>query len=624
MPLTQDLGRYLGVPILHERVTSHTYQDILDRIDKKLAGWKVKTLSLAGRVTLAQSVLAAIPAYAMQTSVLPVNTCEEIDRRIRNFVWGTTSEERKVSLVAWEKICLPKEKGGLGLKMARQLNRAYLTKLAFIFFKEKEKLWVRTIQHKYFSESSTGLAVRNLKSTSPLWKGILREWGTMLEGAKSAIRNGSETLFWTNCWVDAGLRLIDFADTSRPEFDAYCTVAEMTLEDGSWNFDALDSLLQPEMVDVIAGMHPPRRDSGEDDWIWGREKSGEFTIKSAYNLICQIDEVPVSTIWTAIWKWGGPNRIRHFLWLAAKDRLLTNATRKRRGMCQEAKCEFCHVGEETVSHVLRECLFAREVWNRTRRELLSEADWQLPLSDWIETFIKSDNGLQFGIVCWFLWRARNERIFAGSRDGPAGVAIKASDWLQSVRSAMCRETSLEPETERGRRIDVSWKAGPEEWFTLNSDGSVLGHRGRSAAGGLIRDSSGNCLQAFTMNLGVCTITRAEICGVLEGVRRAWEAGYRKLEIQMDSKVAVEILLNANLATSPQFTLETLEFREWLQRDWVVKVKHVYREANHAADYLANLGHNTTRGSHEVDCSDCNLAYFIRYDCMGISEPRVIN
>ncbi|CAN1168292.1 hypothetical protein LINPERHAP2_LOCUS27744 [Linum perenne] len=42
------------------------------------------------------------------------------------------------------------------------------------------------------------LAARNLKSTSPLWKGMLKEWGTMLEGAKSAIRNGRETLFWTN------------------------------------------------------------------------------------------------------------------------------------------------------------------------------------------------------------------------------------------------------------------------------------------------------------------------------------------------------------------------------------------------------------------------------------------
>ncbi|CAN1794637.1 hypothetical protein LINPERHAP1_LOCUS20370, partial [Linum perenne] len=46
----------------------------------------------------------------------------------------------------------------------------------------------------------------------------------------------------------------------------------------------------------------------------------------------------------------------------------------------------------------------------------------------------------------------------------------------------------------------------------------------------------------------------------------------------------------------QYTLQVLEFQDWLQRDWEVKVKHVYREANHAADYLANLGHNTTRNT----------------------------
>ncbi|CAN1190816.1 Putative ribonuclease H protein At1g65750, partial [Linum perenne] len=78
IPLTQNLGRYLGVPILHDRVTTRTYQDILDRIDTKLAGWKAKSLSLVGPVTLAQSVLAAIPTYVMQTVVLPAKTCEEI------------------------------------------------------------------------------------------------------------------------------------------------------------------------------------------------------------------------------------------------------------------------------------------------------------------------------------------------------------------------------------------------------------------------------------------------------------------------------------------------------------------------------------------------------------------
>ncbi|CAN1161785.1 hypothetical protein LINPERHAP2_LOCUS24129 [Linum perenne] len=84
-----------------------------------------------------------------------------------------------------------------------------------------------------------------------------------------------------------------------------------------------------------------------------------------------------------------------------------------------------------------------------------------------------------------------------------------------------------------------------------------------------------------------------------------------------------ILLNKDPSSSDQFILEVLEFQDWLQREWIVDLKHVYREANHAADYLANLGRNTTRGAHEVHHDDCNLAYFIRYDCMGISEPRVI-
>ncbi|CAN1845631.1 Putative ribonuclease H protein At1g65750, partial [Linum perenne] len=171
---------------------------------------------------------------------------------------------------------------------------------------------------------------------------------------------------------------------------------------------------------------------------------------------------------------------------------------------------------------------------------------------------------------------------------------------------------------------VSWQAGPHDWVTLNTDGSVRGPQGRAAAGGLFHDASGNCLHAYTVNLGICSITRAEICGALEGIRRAWEAGYRRIEVQMDSKAAVAILLNSESGSSHQYTLEVLEFQDWLHRDWEVKLIHIYREANHAADYLANLGHNTIRGTHNVEISDCNLAYFVRHDCLGISEPRLIN
>ncbi|CAN1134379.1 hypothetical protein LINPERHAP2_LOCUS8234 [Linum perenne] len=47
----------------------------------------------------------------------------------------------------------------------------------------------------------------------------------------------------------------------------------------------------------------------------------------------------------------------------------------------------------------------------------------------------------------------------------------------------------------------------------------------------------------------------------------------------------------------------MKFQEWLQRDWIVEVKHVYREVNHVADYLVNLGHKTTREIHVVDVSN---------------------
>lgn len=69
--VTNNFGKYLGMPLLHNRVTKATYQEIVDKVDKKLSGRNALHLSLAGRVTLAQSVIQAIPTYAMQTTHLP-------------------------------------------------------------------------------------------------------------------------------------------------------------------------------------------------------------------------------------------------------------------------------------------------------------------------------------------------------------------------------------------------------------------------------------------------------------------------------------------------------------------------------------------------------------------------
>ncbi|CAN1825156.1 Putative ribonuclease H protein At1g65750 [Linum perenne] len=113
MAETTNLGKYLGVPLLHGRATNNQYKYILENLDAKLLGWKSETLSLAGRVTLDTSVLNALPSYAMQTSLLPAYICEKIDQRIRNFIWGSDQGKRKVHLVNWDMICKLKELGGV-------------------------------------------------------------------------------------------------------------------------------------------------------------------------------------------------------------------------------------------------------------------------------------------------------------------------------------------------------------------------------------------------------------------------------------------------------------------------------------------------------------------------------
>jgi len=71
MPITKDLGKYLGMHTINGRITRKTFQGLVDRIDQWLAGWSAKTLSLAGRATLVQSTISMIPLYAMQTAKLP-------------------------------------------------------------------------------------------------------------------------------------------------------------------------------------------------------------------------------------------------------------------------------------------------------------------------------------------------------------------------------------------------------------------------------------------------------------------------------------------------------------------------------------------------------------------------
>ena len=67
-------------------------------------------------------------------------------------------------------------------------------------------------------------------------------------------------------------------------------------------------------------------------------------------------------VWKKIWKMKVPNKIRHFIWCAAKDLLPTKANLKARHVPVDDVCEGCGDYSELRLHSLWLCDQAQAVW----------------------------------------------------------------------------------------------------------------------------------------------------------------------------------------------------------------------------------------------------------------------
>ena len=81
----KDFGKYLGFPLKHNGAPRGQYNFVAERVMKKLAGWKTKFLSFAGRAMLVKSIMSAVPNHVMQGANLPRPLCDKLDKINRDF-----------------------------------------------------------------------------------------------------------------------------------------------------------------------------------------------------------------------------------------------------------------------------------------------------------------------------------------------------------------------------------------------------------------------------------------------------------------------------------------------------------------------------------------------------------
>lgn len=83
----------------------------------------------------------------MQGLPFPKSVCYKIDRVVRKFLWGDGDTTNKVHLISWNKICVSKKNGGLGINKSYERNLAFLAKLYWRVLNEQSP-WTFVCKHR--------------------------------------------------------------------------------------------------------------------------------------------------------------------------------------------------------------------------------------------------------------------------------------------------------------------------------------------------------------------------------------------------------------------------------------------------------------------------------------------
>lgn len=110
----------------------------------------------------------------------------------------------------------------------------------------------------------------------------------------------------------------------------------------------------------------------------------------------------------------------------------------------------------------------------------------------------------------------------------------------------------------------------------------------------MREPSGAFMVGFACNIGTASIIATQLLGVLNGLLLAWDKGFPRVRVEIDSHCVVSPI-GSNLLDSHSEAPLLARINEVLRKDWHVQFCHISRENNRVVDALAHMGHDMGLG-----------------------------
>ncbi|GJW11767.1 RNA-directed DNA polymerase, eukaryota [Tanacetum coccineum] len=414
--------KYLGVMVGGICATSQAWEDTIGKLKARLSNWKLKTLSVGGRLTLLKSVLGSTPIYNLSIYKAPKSVLHSMESLRRNFFNGSQCNERKIAWIKWTTTLASKKNGGLGISSLYALNRALLFKWVWRFISRDNSLWCRLILSMHGSK---------LPSSSPFrystWLSIIREIHSLkdrgvdlVSHCRIHVGNGLRTNFWKEVWIGDNPLCVLFPRIFALETNKDSSVAvklssvtsslRRPVRGGSESSQL--SLLQEYIEGTILS-------SLEDRWVWDLNGEGVFCVKDVRNLLDDVflPKAPIATRWIKY----VPIKLNVFAWKVHLNRLPTRVNLQHRGvLVSDPSCPICHSEDEDLAHLFFRCSLVTDIvrlvcrwWNIAWASIDSYSNWlhwfnAIRLSPKVKDLLEG----VFYITWWSIWRFRNQVLFS--------------------------------------------------------------------------------------------------------------------------------------------------------------------------------------------------------------------
>ncbi|GJY98752.1 RNA-directed DNA polymerase, eukaryota, reverse transcriptase zinc-binding domain protein [Tanacetum coccineum] len=364
------------------------------KIRRRLSRWKMKMLSIGGRLMLIKSVLGSMPIFHMSMFKVPAGVIQILESLRSKFFNGHESSGKKASWVQWKKALAPKDNGGLGIFSLYALNRGLIFKWVWRFLAHEPTLWSRVI--KAIHGANGKIDEISGKGANSCWINIIKEVRRLEEKGinlllfmKKKLGNGLSTLFWDDVWCDGGKLKNRFPRAYALENSKQITVGQKLAHPSlyhSFRRHPRGGLELTQVEELAKVINPVVLTQSPDSWSWTLNNSGGYTVASSRNMIDSrlLPKGDLKTRWIRY----VPNKVNTFAWKVMTNSLPTRFNISRRGIDIESlSCVNCDVGIETNDHLFFACNTAKKIsklinrwWDVPFMDINSYGEWR----SWID------------------------------------------------------------------------------------------------------------------------------------------------------------------------------------------------------------------------------------------------